>query len=189
MKTIKLLLVVAAILAIAGIFMPQDYNVSRTLVITAPLAAVQGHVEDMDNWNRWTVWDEVPPPAGGQLARMESGVGSGKYLSGNSGSGWLFYPSGHILKKWIRQYRLSKRKLKNLKKLTLSSNKIESLPAEIGQLESLEKLDLSKNKLTELPPKIQQLKKLKHLNLKKNNISPEEITKIKSWLPKTKIKK
>ena len=89
MKTIKMLLVVAAILAIAGIFMPQDYNVSRALVITAPLTAIQGHVEDMDNWNRWTVWDEVPPPAGGQLARMESGVGSGKYLSGNSGSGWF----------------------------------------------------------------------------------------------------
>ena len=84
-----MLLAVAVILAIAGIFMPQNYNVSRALVITAPLAAVQGHVEDMDNWSRWTVWDEVQPPAGSQLDRMESGVGSGKYLSGNSGSGWF----------------------------------------------------------------------------------------------------
>ena len=89
MKTIKMLLVVAVILAIAGIFMPQDYKVSETLVIHAPLDAVQGHVEDMDNWGRWTVWDEVQPPAGRQLAHMESGIGSGKYLSGNSGSGWF----------------------------------------------------------------------------------------------------
>jgi hypothetical protein len=89
MKTIKILIVVAVILAIAGIFMPQDYSVNRTLVISAPIAAVQGHVEDMDNWDRWTVWDEAVPPAGVQLAQMESGVGSGKYLSGISGSGWF----------------------------------------------------------------------------------------------------
>ena len=57
MKTIKILIVVAVILAIAGIFLPQDYSVNRTLVISAPIAAVQGHVEDMDNWDRWTVWD------------------------------------------------------------------------------------------------------------------------------------
>ena len=89
MKTIKLLLVVAAVLAIAGIFMPQDYTLNRTLVIHAPVAAIQGHVEDMDNWGRWTVWDEVTPPAGSNPAQMQSGAGYGKYLSGNSGSGWF----------------------------------------------------------------------------------------------------
>lgn len=80
-------------------------------------------------------------------------------------------------------------KLKNLKVLNLSSNKIESLPPEIGQLQSLTKLNLAKNKLTGLPPEIQQLQNLKSLNLKKNNISPEEIAKIKSWLPRCKVKK
>ena len=89
MKTIKILIVLAVILAIAGIFIPQNYSVNRTLVISAPIAAIQGHVEDMDNWSRWTVWDETEPPAGVELAQMESGVGSGKYLSGNSGSGWF----------------------------------------------------------------------------------------------------
>ncbi|OVE75322.1 hypothetical protein BVX98_07820 [bacterium F11] len=80
-------------------------------------------------------------------------------------------------------------KLKNLKVLNLSSNKIASLPAEMGQLQSLEKLNLAKNKLTRLPSEFKKLKRLKSLNLKKNNISPEEIEKIKSWLPKCKVKK
>lgn len=89
MKTLKILLVLAVILAIAGIFLPQHYTVTRSLVIHAPVTAIHGHVEDMDNWERWTKWQEVTPPAGPQLAEMQSGVGSGKYLSGNSGSGWF----------------------------------------------------------------------------------------------------
>jgi len=90
MKTLKILLIAAVILAIMGIFLPQQYNVTRSLEMTAPATVIQGHVQDMDTWDRWTVWDEVePPPAGARPAEMQSGVGSGKYLSGKSGSGWF----------------------------------------------------------------------------------------------------
>jgi len=89
MKTLKILLVVVVILAIAGIFLPQKYKVSRDLVIRAPVTAIQKHVADMDNWMRWTVWEEAIPPAGKSPAQMESGTGSGLYLTGNDGSGWF----------------------------------------------------------------------------------------------------
>ncbi|MFW2439488.1 MAG: SRPBCC family protein [Arenicellales bacterium] len=89
MKTIKILLVVVVILAIAGYFLPQTYKASREQVIRAPVMAVQKHVADMENWMRWAVWDEAIPPAGKRPAQMESGTGSGLYLSGNEGSGWF----------------------------------------------------------------------------------------------------
>ena len=89
MKTLKILLVVAVILAIAGIFLSQNYKVSRELIIRAPVTAIQKHVADMDNWTRWTVWEEAIPPAGKRPAQMESGIGSGLYFSGNDGSGWF----------------------------------------------------------------------------------------------------
>jgi len=89
MKTLKILLAVAIILAIAGIFLPQNYKVSRELVIQAPVTAIQKHVADMDNWMRWTIWEEAIPPAGKRPAQMESGIGSGLYFSGNDGSGWF----------------------------------------------------------------------------------------------------
>ncbi|GMR06016.1 MAG: hypothetical protein BMS9Abin25_0597 [Gammaproteobacteria bacterium] len=89
MKTLKILLVVAAILAIVGIFLPHDYKVSRELVMRAPVMAIQQHVADMDNWTKWTVWEETTPPAGKRPPQMESGIGSGLYFSGNAGSGWF----------------------------------------------------------------------------------------------------
>ena len=93
MNLIKIFLLAAVILAIAGIFLPQEYAVSRDLVIPASVEEIQYRVEDMDTWNRWTVWDETAPPAGSQKAHMESGVGSGKYLTGASGTGWFVITS------------------------------------------------------------------------------------------------
>ena len=53
------------------------------------VAEIHQLVEDMGTWDRWTIWDEAVPPAGSRKANMESGVGSGKYFSGTSGSGWF----------------------------------------------------------------------------------------------------
>ncbi len=89
MNTLKILIAAAVILAIAGIFLPQEYKVSRELVMRAPVNVIQQHVADMERWVEWTAWDEVPPPVGPRPAQMESGVGSGLYLSGTAGTGWF----------------------------------------------------------------------------------------------------
>ncbi len=45
----------------------------------------------------------------------------------------------------------------------VSENKIQTIPAFIGQLSSLTRLDLHTNLMQELPPQIGNLKKVKHL--------------------------
>jgi hypothetical protein len=97
MKIIKILIVVTVILAIAGIFLPQEYTVSKEMVIPASVDEIHNRVEDMDSWERWTTWDEAVPPAGSSKANMESGVGSGKYLSGTSGSGWFVITNSSVV--------------------------------------------------------------------------------------------
>ena len=97
MKLLKILIILAAIVAIAGIFLPQEYSVSKEQVIPASVNEIHQRVEDMDSWDRWTTWDEAVPPAGTSKANMESGVGSGKYLSGTSGSGWFVITNSSVV--------------------------------------------------------------------------------------------
>ena len=68
------------------------------------------------------------------------------------------------------------------KVLDLRDQKIEELPAEIGQLTNLTTLNLSKNKLTSLPTEIGQLKNLTELTLDYNKLSslPNEIGQLKN---------
>jgi len=97
MQLFKVILVLAVIFAIGGIFIPKDYRVSKELVINAPLDTVHQQVEEMDGWYRWTVWKEGMPPAGENPAQMESGIGSGVYFSGNAGSGWFVITSNSVI--------------------------------------------------------------------------------------------
>ncbi|XP_062863170.1 leucine-rich repeat-containing protein 57 isoform X2 [Trichomycterus rosablanca] len=55
-----------------------------------------------------------------------------------------------------------------LKSLTISSNKLSSLPAELGRLKKLEVLVLNGNQLHHLPPSVSQLKALRTLSLSGN---------------------
>eukprot|EP01038_Epipyxis_sp_PR26KG_P010659 gene10659-14314_t len=67
--------------------------------------------------------------------------------------------------------QLSLYHLRYLKEINLSSNKLVSLPSDIGILESLEQMNLSYNMLSKLPPSIGKLKHLMALILKGNNLS------------------
>ena len=69
-----------------------------------------------------------------------------------------------------------------VEKLDLRSNKLTSLPAEIGQLTSLRVLDLDGNQLTSVPAEIGQLTSLEWLNLWDNRLTsvPAEIGQLTS---------
>ncbi|UOB16905.1 leucine-rich repeat domain-containing protein [Abyssalbus ytuae] len=59
----------------------------------------------------------------------------------------------------------------NIIKLNLFSNKLTSIPSEIGQLTSLKILDLSGNQLTSIPVEVGQLIGLEELHLYKNQLT------------------
>lgn len=58
-----------------------------------------------------------------------------------------------------------------LKSLTVNANRLAGLPAEIGKLKKLETLSVSGNQIQQLPPTVGQLKSLRTLNLAGNQIS------------------
>ncbi|XP_029973043.1 leucine-rich repeat-containing protein 57 [Salarias fasciatus] len=58
-----------------------------------------------------------------------------------------------------------------MKSLTLNSNRLTALPSELGKLKKLETLSLTGNRIQQLPPTVGQLKALRTLNLAGNQIS------------------
>ena len=78
--------------------------------------------------------------------------------------------------------------LTNLKKLTVAwGGQLSAIPDNIGDLANLHTLDLGRNKISQLPESIKKLKNLKTLVLWENPIDKNELEKIKSWLPNTKV--
>lgn len=80
------------------------------------------------------------------------------------------------------------RQMSQLNQLDASYNKMTGVPAEIGQLSNLEVLNLSYNQITAFPNEIGNLQNnLKSLNVTGNKLSSDQITKLKSLLPKTDV--
>lgn len=75
-------------------------------------------------------------------------------------------------------------KLNNLRELFIDFNELVVLPDQIGNLRKLERLGLAGNKLARLPSSLKNLKALKSLNLSQNNFSSAERTKVIKMLPK-----
>lgn len=79
-------------------------------------------------------------------------------------------------------------KLYKLKNLYLGYNQLNKLPHEIGNITQLETLSIQENFISTFPPEMQQLTKLKRLTVSPNQFPPEEIAKLKAWLPNCEIR-
>lgn len=75
-----------------------------------------------------------------------------------------------LSKRSIHMLPTSIKELTQLAELYLYSNKLQSLPAEVGCLSGLVTLALSENSLTSLPDSLDSLKKLRMLDLRHNKL-------------------
>lgn len=80
-------------------------------------------------------------------------------------------------------------KLVNLETLNVENNRLESLPAGIGQLKKLKNADFSNNRLTSLPAELGSLTQLSTLNLGDYKGAASDIELLQTKLPNTEIKK
>lgn len=60
--------------------------------------------------------------------------------------------------------------MRNLRRLDLGRNFIDSIPPQIGQLTNLQELDLRRNRIRTVPPELGRLTELRVLNLSRNPI-------------------
>jgi Leucine-rich repeat (LRR) protein len=93
---------------------------------------------------------------------------------------WLSYNE-------LKELPISLFDLKNIRRLSLANNKLETLSERLGEFSNLEYLYLEKNQLTRLPKSIKKLEKLRHLNLANNPIDIKEKRALQRVLPRVKI--
>ncbi len=60
-KIILVLLVIIALAAIIGFFMPSTFKIERSMVMKAPTENIYAQIVDLKNWNNWMPWNKMDP--------------------------------------------------------------------------------------------------------------------------------
>ncbi|MEM7139287.1 MAG: SRPBCC family protein [Myxococcota bacterium] len=92
MRALKLIvgLLVAVTIIVFGIslFLPKDFDVSRSIEIDAPPGLVFDQVDSFRNWDAWSPWLAQDPTIKNTFSGAESGVGAKvSWTSQDSGAG------------------------------------------------------------------------------------------------------
>lgn len=61
---------------IAIYLQPNDYRISRSIVIAKPAAEIFPHINNLKNWEAWSPWLEFDPKATNSYSGPEGGVGA-----------------------------------------------------------------------------------------------------------------
>jgi len=60
-KIIVVLLIIVAIAAVIGMFMPSTFRIERSMVMKAPTENIFAQVNDLKSWNNWMPWNKMDP--------------------------------------------------------------------------------------------------------------------------------
>ena len=84
----RILLTLLIVLVLIGLVLPSSAQVSRTLLIDAPVEAVFPHVNNMRRFHAWSPWTNVDPSTRYVFEGPEAGVGASmRWYSGEEGIG------------------------------------------------------------------------------------------------------
>lgn len=77
LKTVFIILIVlAALLVIVGLFMPSKFSSERSLVINAPQEQIFEQINNLKNWNNWNAWNRTDTNWQVTYSEALSGVGA-----------------------------------------------------------------------------------------------------------------
>lgn len=126
MKIIRIIFWFFVLVCFAGLFLPQDYQVNRSIEINASSADIHQFTNDLKQWSTWSPWLELEPSINVTLGKITSGVGANQQWSDSSGGGRLEFiasapSSGIIYNLWFGGAQLPS--VSHLNYITLGDNK------------------------------------------------------------------
>lgn len=75
--------VLIAVLAFVVSRQPEEYSVTRSLLINAPASTIFAEVNDFHRWENWSPWAKLDPNAKTEFSGAPSGTGSVMAWDGN----------------------------------------------------------------------------------------------------------
>lgn len=77
------------IVLIMGIILPSEYEVKRSIVINAQVENIHPYVEDLNQWPKWTPWQDETSNVEITPGEITKGKGATQQWVGKSGAGEL----------------------------------------------------------------------------------------------------
>ena len=90
-KILIALLVLVVLVIVLGLFLPTQYEVSRSIAIDAPRTKVHVLVGDLKRWDDWTPWKKHDPSLAVTLGAKTTGEGASQSWKGKDGDGELVF--------------------------------------------------------------------------------------------------
>lgn len=84
-------IVFVVILVGVGLFLPSDYQVSRSILIEADRENIHGLVGELTRWPEWAAWQEMDPSLKTVYGEKTTGIGAYQAWNGKSGNGELTF--------------------------------------------------------------------------------------------------
>lgn len=76
-------------LAVLGVFLPQEFQVGKSIVIKAAPATIHAYVEDLRRWPEWTPWSDADPSIKIEYGEISRGKGASQSWRASDGGGRL----------------------------------------------------------------------------------------------------
>lgn len=83
-KVLLAMLLIVVVLIVVVALQPAEYRVTRTATMTAPVAAVFPHVNELKKWEAWSPWAKLDPTTKYTYEGPPSGQGAAVSWAGNA---------------------------------------------------------------------------------------------------------
>ena len=89
-KIATLLATGIVIFVVIGLFLSPEYDVEQSILISSRPENIHPYVNDLQQWPRWTPWQEMDPDTKITYGKLTSGIGASQSWQGKGGSGHLY---------------------------------------------------------------------------------------------------
>lgn len=90
-KSLFAIPVIIIAIALLGFFLPNNYEISRRIVVEASPAEVHSMVANLENWVHWNPWQTQDADMLITIGELSQGVGASQSWQGEKGSGKLVF--------------------------------------------------------------------------------------------------